>query len=110
MSRITYRAPYAFGMGRPMRALPVELADAPWPEVPSEDPFGEVARKFVVNLRVAMAGRSLRAVAADAGLGHVTLQRVLAGQAWPDLQTIARLEEGLDAELWPRRAGGHATR
>ncbi|WP_375342381.1 helix-turn-helix domain-containing protein [Curtobacterium sp. MCLR17_040] len=56
-----------------------------------------------------MAGRSLRAVAADAGIGHVTLQRVLAGQAWPDLQTIARLEAGLDAELWPRR-GASETR
>lgn len=86
-----------------MRALPVELADAPWPSVRSRDPFGEVARQFVLNLRDAMAGRSLRAVAADAGIGHVTLQRVLAGQAWPDLQTIARLEAGLDVELWPRR-------
>ncbi|PZF02805.1 hypothetical protein DEJ01_09770 [Curtobacterium sp. MCLR17_040] len=96
-------------MGRPMRALPVELADAPWPSVRSRDPFGEVARQFVLNLRDAMAGRSLRAVAADAGIGHVTLQRVLAGQAWPDLQTIARLEAGLDAELWPRR-GASETR
>ncbi|PYY32510.1 hypothetical protein [Curtobacterium sp. MCBD17_030] len=93
---------YAFGMGRPMRALPVELADAPWPEVPSSDQFGEIARQFVLNVRDAMAGRSLRAVAADAGIGHVTLQRVLAGQAWPDLVTIARLEVGLDAALWPR--------
>jgi DNA-binding phage protein len=89
-------------MGRPARALPVELAPSPWPEVPSADAFGEIARQFVLNLRDAMAGRSLRAVAAEAGLGHVTLQRVLAGQAWPDLQTIARLEVGLDAALWPR--------
>jgi len=86
-----------------MRALPVELADAPWPNVASADAFGEVARRFVLNVREAMAGRSLRSVAADAGIGHVTLQRVLAGQAWPDLQTIARLEAGLNAELWPRR-------
>ncbi|WP_139199326.1 helix-turn-helix transcriptional regulator [Curtobacterium sp. MCBA15_013] len=90
-------------MGRPMRALPVELAGTPWPEVPSPDQFGEIARQFVLNVRDAMAGRSLRSVAADAGIGHVTLQRVLAGQAWPDLATIARLEVGLDAALWPRR-------
>lgn len=90
-------------MGRPSRALPVELAPAPWPDAPSSDPFGEIARQFVLNLRDAMAGRTLRAVAADAGIGHVTLQRVLTGQAWPDLQTIARLEVGLDAALWPRR-------
>lgn len=89
-------------MGRPARALPVELAAAPWPEVRSDDRFGEVARLFVVNVRNAMGGRTLREVAADAGIGHVTLQRIITGQAWPDLQTIARLEVGLDAELWPR--------
>lgn len=90
-------------MGRPARALPVELAPTPWPQSPSSDPFGEIARQFVLNLRDAMAGRTLRDVAADAGIGHVTLQRILTGQAWPDLQTIARLEVGLDAALWPRR-------
>lgn len=96
-------AVYAVRMGRPSRALPVELAAAPWPEKPSSDVVGEVARRFVVNLREEMAGRSLREVAAAAGIGHVTLQRVLTGQAWPDLATIARLETGLDADLWPRR-------
>lgn len=92
-------------MGRPERALPAELADAPWPERASPDPFGEVARQFVLNLRTAMDGRSLRSVAADAGIGHVTLQRVLTGQAWPDLATIARLEAGLRVDLWPRSMG-----
>lgn len=91
-------------MGRPARKLPVELAGDPWPEVPSDDALGEVARQFVLNLRAAMAGRSIRSVAAQAGLGNVTLLSVLAGRSWPDLATIARLEAGLDAELWPRRA------
>ncbi len=90
-------------MGRPARELPVELCPAPWPDEPSEDRPAEKARRFVVNVRTAMNGRSLRAVAADAGLGHVTLQRVLAGQAWPDLRTIALLEDGLNADLWPSR-------
>lgn len=89
-------------MGRPARALPVELAPTPWPETQSPDPFVEIARQFVLNLRDAMAGRTLRDVAAICGVGHVTLQRVLTGQAWPDLHTIARLEVGLDAALWPR--------
>lgn len=88
-------------MGRPARELPVALCPAPWPEQPSEDSYAEKARRLVLNLRAAMNGRSLRAVAADVGLGHVTLQRVLTGQAWPDTQTIAKLEEGLDAALWP---------
>ncbi|WIE80956.1 helix-turn-helix domain-containing protein [Curtobacterium sp. MCSS17_016] len=90
-------------MGRPARLLPVELCPAPWPEEPSDDRAAETARRLVVNLRAAMNGRTLRAVAADAGMGHVTVQRVLTGQAWPDLQTIARLEDGLDADLWPVR-------
>jgi lambda repressor-like predicted transcriptional regulator len=97
-------------MGRPSRALPVELAASPWPEAPSVDPVAEVARLFVVNLRSAMAGRSLRVVAADTGIGHVTLQRVLTGRAWPDLQTIARLEVGLAVELWPRHLDDRAGR
>lgn len=81
----------------------MELAGPPWPETPSTDPVAEVARRFARNVRAEMRGRSLREVAADAGIGHVTLQRVLTGQVWPDLATIARLETGLDAELWPRR-------
>ncbi|OIH92375.1 hypothetical protein BIU90_10745 [Curtobacterium sp. MCBA15_001] len=86
-----------------MRQLPVELAGAPWPEVPATDPLAEVARQFVVNVRAAMNGRSVRSVAAEVGMGNVTLLTVLAGKAWPDLATIARLEAGLDAELWPGR-------
>jgi lambda repressor-like predicted transcriptional regulator len=88
-------------MGRPARELPVELCPAPWPEEPSADAPAEKTRRLVLNLRAAMNGRSLRSVAADAGLGHVTLQRVLSGQAWPDAQTIAKLEDGLSANLWP---------
>ncbi len=81
----------------------MELAGAPWPDVPAADPLAEVARQFVLNLRDAMNGRSIRAVAAEVGMGNVTLLTVLAGKAWPDLATIARLEAGLDAELWPKR-------
>lgn len=91
-------------MGRPARKLPVELAGEPWPESPSTDPIGEVARQLVLNLHSAMSGRSIRSVAAESGVGNVTLSMVLAGRAWPDLATIARLEAGLDVELWPRRA------
>ncbi|WIJ45528.1 hypothetical protein [Curtobacterium citreum] len=90
-------------MGRPMRQSPAELTGEPWPDVPSADPLAEVARQFVVNLRAAMDGRSIRSVAAEVGMGNVTLLTVLAGKAWPDLATIARLEAGLNAELWPRR-------
>lgn len=87
-------------MNKPSRKRPVELAPAPWPDGPSEDPVGEIARQFVVQLRSVLGDRSLRSVAAKAGLDHATIVRVLAGQVWPDLATIARLELALDASLW----------
>lgn len=94
---------YACPRGRPARALAVELPPTPWADAPGSDPSGEVARQFVLDVRDTMAGRTLRDVAADAGIGHFTLQRILTGRAWPDLQTSARLEAGLDAALWTRR-------
>lgn len=93
---------YAEGMARQPRALPAELADPPWPEHPSGDPLGEVARQFVLNVRAAVGDRSVRSVAAAAGMSHVTLLNVLAGRVWPDLYTIARLEAALDTGLWPQ--------
>jgi hypothetical protein len=89
-------------MGMQERARPVELAPAPWPDVASGDPVGESARIFAVNLRAALGVRSVRSVAADAGLSHVTLLNVLAGRVWPDLATIARLERSLGVPIYPK--------
>ena len=88
------------------RAKPVALAPSPWPEVPSDDPVGEVARKFAINVRDAVGNRSLRSVAEASGLTHVTLLNILGGKVWPDLSTIARLEYGLGVQLWPKRDVG----
>jgi hypothetical protein len=88
------------------RARPVELAGEPWPDVPSADPVVEVARQFVVNLKVAINGRSLRSVAKAVGVTHVTISRILDGRVWPDLATIARLEHGIGTPLWPGLVGG----
>jgi ribosome-binding protein aMBF1 (putative translation factor) len=92
---------YADDMRKPARARPVDLAPAPWPERPANDPIGEVARRFAVNVRSALRGRSLRSVAAAADVDHATISRILAGQVWPDLSTIARLERTLSVTLWP---------
>lgn len=88
------------------RAKPVALAPSPWPDVPSDDPVGEVARKFAINVRDAVGNRSLRSVAEASGLTHVTLLNILGGKVWPDLSTIARLENGLGVQLWPKRDVG----
>ena len=63
---------------------------------------------FAFNLKAAIGDRSLRAAAAATGVDHTTILRILDGQAWPDLYTIARLERGLGAQLWPGIAGQHS--
>lgn len=59
------------------------------------------AQAFAVAVDVAIGGRSLREVAREADLSHTTLLAVLHGQRWPDMITIAKLEEALDLPLWP---------
>ncbi|MGU3411490.1 helix-turn-helix domain-containing protein [Microbacterium sp. M1A1_1b] len=87
-------------MSRSPRKTPRELAPEPWPEVKSPDPVAEAARVFAATLRAQVGERSTRSVAAAAGIHHVTLLRVLAGDSWPDIATLARLEIALDAKLW----------
>lgn len=79
---------------------PRELTPS-WPDAESDDPIGEVARLFARNLRSEIGKRSVRSVAVTSGLSHVTLLAILEGRVWPDLATIARLERGLNATLWP---------
>ncbi len=86
-------------MPRTSRSTPAELADQ-WPDVPSTDPTVEAARRFAVNLREAIGDRSIRSVAADAGLNHGTLLKALNGTAWVDAKTIASLEASLACGLW----------
>ncbi|WP_411512248.1 helix-turn-helix domain-containing protein [Curtobacterium sp. Arg-1] len=87
-------------MARTARALPVENAPSPWPEAASDDTLTEIARAFVLRLRTAIGDESIRAVAARAGVSHVTVLKILSGRAWPDLATIARLELALDTDLY----------
>jgi transcriptional regulator with XRE-family HTH domain len=71
--------------------------------VPSVDPTAEVARQLVQNLRAAIGERSVRAASRDSGVDHATISAILNGKSWPDLYTIAKLERGLGADLWPGR-------
>lgn len=92
-------------MARTERAKPSDLTPE-WPETESTNPVGEVARQFALNLRTAIGERSIRNAADAAGVHHVTLLGILAGRTWPDLATIAKLELGLEADLWPGRLPG----
>jgi len=85
-----------------MRLKPNELVAA-WPDGPASDAIGEVARVFAGNLRRAIGEKSIRSAAEVCGMNHATLIGILEGRAWPDMETIAKLERGLDAALWPGR-------
>lgn len=93
---------YARTMSRPARLTPRDLADG-WPEMPSVDPVGEVARQFALNVQAAIGDRSIRAAARDVGVDPSTMMSVLHGRSWPDLATIAKLEMGFGVDLWPGR-------
>lgn len=55
----------------------------------------------MVRLRDAVAGKRLRQIAAASGVPHSVIRDVLLGNTWPEADTIARLEDGLDVPLWP---------
>jgi hypothetical protein len=82
------------------RKKPRELTSS-WPDAPSSDVVGEVARLFAVNLRSAIGSKSIRAVATDCDLSHATILHILSGEIFPDLTSIARCEHGLKTDLWP---------
>ncbi|MET4583763.1 hypothetical protein ABIE21_003294 [Conyzicola nivalis] len=87
-------------MSRPFRSSPSERTKK-WPDVPSDDTSGEVARQFVLNLQAAMDGMSLRGAEELTGVDHSSIQGILQGRTWPDLETIAKLENGFRTVLWP---------
>jgi transcriptional regulator with XRE-family HTH domain len=68
------------------------------------------AQAFAVAVEAAVGERSLRDVARQADISHTTLLAVLHGQRWPDMVTIAKLEEAFARDLWPgalvRRTSG----
>lgn len=82
------------------------LASGEWPtgriDGPPEAKYAaEVSRR----LREAIGERTLRSVAREAGLDHTTVRAVVEGERWPDLITVARLEQALDVRLWPDVVG-----
>lgn len=80
-------------------------ATSSWPQEICRDPVSERARLFVLNLRRALAGTTLREAAAATGVDHTTLSRILDGHVWPDGYTVARLEVRLERNLWPAWTG-----
>lgn len=99
-------------MPRPARAAP-NTWSTDWPDAPCGDPTAEVARLLAQRLSAALDGRSLRAAKAVTGVDHAIISKILNGQVWPDIATLARLEAGLGTDLWPgqnRTAKGKTVR
>lgn len=92
-------------MGRPSREKP-RASSADWPTAPCADPIAEEVRRIAVRLERELngSGRSLRDVAAAAGTSHAVVAALLAGEAWPEVATVVRLERTLGAQLWARTA------
>ncbi len=90
-------------MSKSQRATPADLSPS-WPNAPSTEPEGEVARLLALRLEAAIPDRSVRKVADIAGVDEGTIRNVLSRARWPDLRTITRLKEALDIALWPARS------
>jgi len=88
-------------MVRPVRLKPREYVEV-WPDEPSTYAPAEAVRRFALNLQRAIDGQSIRAVQRATDVDHITIANVLNGRSWPEVETILKLEAGLQVELLPR--------
>lgn len=58
-------------------------------------------RTISIRLRDALADANLADVAARSHLARSTIYDLLAGTTWPDVVSLAQLEEALGTRLWP---------
>ncbi|MBW1601817.1 helix-turn-helix transcriptional regulator [Streptomyces sp. JJ66] len=89
------------------------VLEGTWPGAVLDDHHGaRVAQEVAARLRkvIDANGWSMVEVARRTGVDRLTVTRVLAGQVWPDLLTIATLEKALDVDLWPGREPGNPPR
>ena len=80
------------------------VAEGEWPHgklrndaSPSAATAQELARRLTQAIK---QNRSAREVADRAGLAPGTISKIVNGNCWCDIDTLARLETALDTELW----------
>ena len=89
-------------MARPPAPSPRRLY-AEWPHVPVAESEDEKIRVTVSAARSLINERyaSVREAARELDMSHAVLNAALTGQSWPSAITVARMELGLGADLWP---------
>ncbi|MFF7685230.1 helix-turn-helix domain-containing protein [Streptomyces syringium] len=95
--------------GRARSRPPLELARDPetWPEAVMDDPAAAVVQSVARALDAALTSqsRSLRQAAEGSGVNRQAIADLLAGRCWPDIATVARLENFLAVPLYPHWDG-----
>lgn len=89
-------------MARPPAPAPRRLY-AEWPHAPVAEPEHEKIRATVLAARSMIDERyaSVREAARKLDMSHAVLNAALTGHSWPSAITVARMELGLGADLWP---------
>ena len=70
------------------------------PYRPETPPEVYLAAALAIRLRTKIGDESVRYIAKKAGLSPQTILNILNGTTWPDLRTIAKLENAFDYRLW----------
>lgn len=89
-------------MVRPKPGSPASLYPG-WPDsLDVSAPEHAMIQAMVINLRRQRSlFRTVKAMSARTGVPSSTISDILGGNTWPGLETVARLEVGLGARLWP---------
>ncbi|WP_405728580.1 helix-turn-helix domain-containing protein [Streptomyces sp. NBC_01537] len=77
-----------------------------WPHAVLDDHHGaRVAQELAARLRAAIDkhGWSIAELSRRSNVARLTIMKVLGGEVWCDLLTIANLERALNVDLWPGR-------
>ena len=89
-------------MVRPKPGSPASLYPG-WPDsLNVSAPEHAMIQAMVINLRRQRnMFRTVKSMSERTGVPSSTISDVLGGNAWPSLETVARLEVGLGVRLWP---------
>jgi hypothetical protein len=100
--------------GRARSRAPRDLARDPdhWPDADLTGPDGRPSGEHVAATAVQHIARelktaiteqqlTLRGLATASGVNRQAIADLLAGRSWPDVATIARLQNALSRRLWP---------